>query len=63
MSIKTSLTIIVMILGIAAMGLVTALSMMSQQTALAQSSGGGCGQGGCGGSLSGSGSGFTVTTL
>jgi hypothetical protein len=52
MNSKRSLTILGMILGIAATGLVTAVSM--SETALAAvGRGGGCGQGGCGGAVSG----------
>ena len=57
MYIKISLTILGMILGIAATGLVTALSMSETVLAQAQGIGGGCGVGGCGGSEVSSGSG------
>ena len=56
MYIKISLTVLGMILGIGATGLLTAVSM--SETALALGTGGGCGsgpngQGGCGGTLIG----------
>jgi hypothetical protein len=51
MYIKISLSIVGMILGVAATGLVTALTTMSE-TALAVGTGGGCGVGGCGGDQS-----------
>jgi hypothetical protein len=49
MRIKISLTILGMILGIAATGLVAALSMSETAFGRATVGGGGCGTGGCGG--------------
>jgi hypothetical protein len=49
--IKISLTILGMIVGVSATGLVAALSMSEPALAQRQGSGGGCGSGGCGGDI------------